>query len=148
MESTHTSTTAFSKEDFFVVSLLLIQYCTAINIASTSAFRLSYCCYCLSTPYFFYLPRMINQGDWFIFTSGSDQQQSGDEQNPTVNGISEYEDDDRHLSTASLWSGTIPQEATNTLSEYLVVLVRKLPRQRRVYELSPESSRLRVGQTD
>jgi hypothetical protein len=56
---------------------------------------------------------MINQGDWFIFTSGSDEQQSGAEKNPTVNGISEYEDDDHHPATASVLSGTIPQEATN-----------------------------------
>jgi hypothetical protein len=63
---------------------------------------------------------MVIQGDGLISTSGSDQQQSGDEQNPTVKvqgsyiSISGYEDDDdHHPATASLLSGTIPQEATN-----------------------------------
>jgi hypothetical protein len=66
---------------------------------------------------------MINQGDWFIFPSGSDEQQSGAGQNPTVNGISEYEDDDHHPATASLLSGTIPQEATN--ADYIDSVIAK-----------------------
>jgi hypothetical protein len=80
---------------------------------------------CLSTPYLFYLPRMINQSDGFTSTFGSDQQQSGDEQNPTVNGISlcDYKDDDHHPTTASLLSGKIPQEATN--ADYIDSVIAK-----------------------
>jgi hypothetical protein len=67
---------------------------------------------------------MINPSDWFIFSSGSDEQQrGGDEQNPTVNGISEYEDDVHHPATASLLSGTIPQEATN--ADYIDSVIAK-----------------------
>jgi hypothetical protein len=67
---------------------------------------------------------MINPDDWSISTFGSDEQLSGDEQNPTVNGISEYEDDDdRHLTTASLLSSTVPQEATN--AEYIDSVIAK-----------------------
>jgi hypothetical protein len=66
---------------------------------------------------------MINQDSWFISTSGSDKQQSGDLKNPTVNGISEYEDDDHHPATASLLSGTIPQEAMN--ADYIDSVIAK-----------------------
>jgi hypothetical protein len=67
---------------------------------------------------------MINQGDNQMSKSVSDQQQSGDERNPTVNGIGEYEDDDNHHpATASLWSGTIPQEATNL--DYIDAVIAK-----------------------
>jgi hypothetical protein len=73
---------------------------------------------------------MINQGDGLICTSGSDQQQRGCDPNPTVkmqvsyNSISEYEDDDdHHPATASLLSGTIPQEATNL--DYIDAVIAK-----------------------
>jgi hypothetical protein len=67
---------------------------------------------------------MIIPGDWFIPTPGSDEQQSGDEHNPTVNGISEYEDDDdHHLTTASILSEAVPQEATN--ADYIDSIIAK-----------------------
>jgi hypothetical protein len=72
---------------------------------------------------------MTNQSDGLISTSGSDQQQSGDEQNPTVKvhasyvGIRGYEDDDHHPITASILSGKIPQEATN--AEYIDSVIAK-----------------------
>jgi hypothetical protein len=93
---------------------VLVQYSSAINFTFI----------CLSTSYLFYLPRMINQGNG----PRSDQQQSGDEQNPTMNGISEYEDDDDpHPATASLLSRTIPQEAMN--ADYIdSVIARQMSR--------------------
>jgi hypothetical protein len=67
---------------------------------------------------------MINQGDSQISKSVSEQQQSGDKQNPTVHGISEYEDDDdHHPATASILSATVPQEATN--ADYIDSVIAK-----------------------
>jgi hypothetical protein len=72
---------------------------------------------------------MINQGDGLTCTSASDQQQRCCDPNPTVkvqvsyNSISGYEDDDHHPVTASLWSGTIPQEATN--ADYIDFVIAK-----------------------
>jgi hypothetical protein len=71
---------------------------------------------------------MINPDDWFISTFGSDEQQSGDEQNPTVErhgsymSISGYEDDDDRHPT-SLLSGTVPQEAIN--ADYIDSMIAK-----------------------